>query len=522
MENIKFVSYHSYLRMSLVEIRLPKSLARALNLPANSPKRQQLKVLKKLLKKASYTEFGQTYQFDSILMNRHPGKKFQELVPTHDYSSIYKEWWHRTLKGVPDVCWPGKIKYFALSSGTSEAASKYIPITNDLMRGNRIVMIKHLLTLRSYEDLPVRSLGKGWLMLGGSTDLQKGPGYYAGDLSGITAKKAPFWFTPFYKPGKAIARQKDWNIKIDTIVEEAPNWDIGFIVGVPAWIQMCMEKIIERYKVNNIHDIWPNLGFFVHGGVAFEPYKKGFEKLLGKPMIYIETYLASEGFIAYQDRKNAKGMKLVTNEHIFFEFVPFDDKNFDSEGKMIRNPSALMIHEVEEGKDYAILLSTTAGAWRYLIGDTVRFVDKERCEIIITGRTKHFLSLVGEHLSVDNMNKAVQLVSEELNISIPEFTVAGVPHGSFFAHKWWVATDDKVNKEELGKRIDEKLKELNDDYAVERKSALKEVSAEVLSEDKFMEFMRLKGKIGGQHKFPRVVKGKMLDDWQKFVSTGNI
>jgi hypothetical protein len=283
-----------------------------------------------------------------------------------------------------------------------------------------------------------------------------------------------------------------------------------------------MEKIIERYKVNNIHDIWPNLGFFVHGGVAFEPYKKGFEKLLGKPLIYIETYLASEGFIAYQDRKNAKGMKLVTNEHIFFEFVPFDDKNFDSEGKMIRNPSALMIHEVEEGKDYAILLSTTAGAWRYLIGDTVRFVDKERCEIIITGRTKHFLSLVGEHLSVDNMNKAVQLVSEELNISIPEFTVAGVPHGSFFAHKWWVATDDKVNKEELGKRIDEKLKELNDDYAVERKSALKEVSAEVLSEDKFMEFMRLKGKIGGQHKFPRVVKGKMLDDWQKFVSTGNI
>jgi hypothetical protein len=202
--------------------------------------------------------------------------------------------------------------------------------------------------------------------------------------------------------------------------------------------------------------------------------------------------------------------------------VPFDDKNFDNDGKMIRNPQALMIHEVEEGRDYAILLSTSAGAWRYLIGDTVRFVDKERCEIIITGRTKHFLSLVGEHLSVDNMNKAVQLVSEELNISIPEFTVAGIPHGSFFAHKWWLATDDKVNKEDLGKRIDEKLKELNDDYAVERNSSLKEVYAEVLSEDKFMEFMRLKGKIGGQHKFPRVVKGKMLDDWQKFVNTGNI
>jgi len=359
-------------------------------------------------------------------------------------------------------------------------------------------------------------------MLGGSTQLQKGATYFAGDLSGIQAKNIPFWFQGMYKPGKKIARVKDWSQKLEEIVEKAPEWDIAFLVGVPAWVQLCMEKVIERYNLKNIHEIWPNLAFYVHGGVALEPYKRGFDKLLGKPITYVETYLASEGFLAYQNRQDALGMHLAINNNIFFEFVPFDDENFDSEGKMVDKPKALMIHEVEEGKDYAILLSTTAGAWRYLIGDTVRFVDKERCEIIITGRTKHFLSLVGEHLSVDNMNKAVQLVSEELNISIPEFTVAGVPHGSFFAHKWWVATDDKVNKEELGKRIDEKLKELNDDYAVERKSALKEVSAEVLSEDKFMEFMRLKGKIGGQHKFPRVVKGKMLDDWQKFVSTGNI
>jgi hypothetical protein len=274
--------------------------------------------------------------------------------------------------------------------------------------------------------------------------------------------------------------------------------------------------------LKNIHEIWPNLAVFCHGGVAFEPYKKGFEKLLARPLIYIETYLASEGFIAYQDRQDYKGMRLVTNEHIFFEFVPFDEKNFDADGNLHKNAETLLIHEVEEGRDYALLLSTTAGAWRYLIGDTIRFIDLERSEIIITGRTKHFLSLVGEHLSVDNMNRALQLASEEMNVVIPEFTVAGVPHDKFFAHHWYVASDDHIDSEELRKRIDEKLKELNDDYAVERKSALRDVWLDVLPESSFMEFMRLKGKIGGQHKFPRVLKGKILEDWQKFIATGSI
>jgi hypothetical protein len=188
----------------------------------------------------------------------------------------------------------------------------------------------------------------------------------------------------------------------------------------------------------------------------------------------------------------------------------------------VEAPQTFMIHEIEENKDYAILISTNAGAWRYAIGDTVRLVNKEQSEIIITGRTRHFLSLVGEHLSVDNMNKAIEMVSEELNISIPEFTVAGEPHGSFFAHHWFVATDDVVNNEDLRYRIDEKLKELNDDYAVERKHALKDVIVTVLSEDTFMEFMRSKGKIGGQHKFPRVLKGKMLDEWTNFLQTATI
>ena len=503
--------------MAIIDFKLPNSILKALRLPQNNPRSQQLKVLKKLLRKARFTEFGQQYLFDEILLSKHPGKKFQEIVPTFNYNKIYQEWWHKSLEGKPDICWPGKIRYYALSSGTSESTSKYIPITNDLLRGNRIVMIKQLLSLRTYENIPYNSISKGWLTLGGSTDLQKGTNYFAGDLSGITVKKAPFWFQAFYKPGKKIAKQKDWNKKLQEIVEKAPEWDIGFIIGVPAWIQMCIEMVIARYKLNNIQEIWPHLAFFVHGGVSFEPYKKGFEKLLGQPITYIETYLASEGFIAYQERQNATGMRLVTGQHIFMEFVTFDENNFTADGDMINNPEALMIHEVEEGKDYALLISTAAGTWRYLIGDTIKFVDKERCEIVITGRTKHFLSLVGEHLSVDNMNKAIQIVSKQLNISIPEFTVAGIPHGNFFAHHWYVACNDEVDPSILGKRIDEKLCELNDDYAVERKSALKDVKLEVLSEQQFMDFMKAKGKVGGQHKFPRVLKGDMLEDWLCFL-----
>jgi hypothetical protein len=505
--------------MALIDLKISKTIARALNFPVSSPKRQQLKVLRKLLQKARFTEFGQKYKFDEILLTRHAGKKFQQIVPTYNYNKIHKEWWWKTLDGKPDICWPGKIKFFALSSGTSECSSKYIPITKELIRSNNITSIRQLITLASYTKVPRSSVSRGWLMLGGSTQLQKGDTYFAGDLSGIQAMNIPFWFQGMYKPGKKIARVKDWSRKLEEIVEKAPEWDIAFLVGVPAWVQLCMEKVIERYNLKNIHEIWPNLAFYVHGGVALEPYKRGFDKLLGKPITYVETYLASEGFLAYQNRQDAQGMHLAINNNIFFEFVPFDDENFDSEGKMVDKPKALMIHEVEEGKDYAILISTNAGAWRYMIGDTIRFVDIDKSEIIITGRTQHFLSLVGEHLSVDNMNKAIQLVSEELDICIPEFTVAGVPYGSHYAHHWFIATDDKVNSEELRIRIDNKLKELNDDYEVERKHALKQVFVDVLSEQTFMNFMRTKGKVGGQHKFPRVLKGKMLEDWKKFLKT---
>ena len=506
---------------SILDIKIPRALASILQIPINDNRRQQLRVLKKLLKKARFTAFGQQYHFDQALLSKHPGKKFQELVPIHDYNKIYNEWWKQTLDGTPDVTWPGQIKYYALSSGTSEAASKYIPVTSDLLRSNMVNYLRQLISLVRYEEAIMRAMTKGFLMLGGATDLKKGKaGWYAGDLSGILAKRRPFWFQTFYKPGGRIAAISDWNQKLQEIVEQAPNWDIGYLVGVPAWCQMLMEMVIERYKLNHIHEIWPNLSFFVHGGVAFEPYKKGFEKLLGKPIVYVENYLSSEGFIGFKTREHATGMQLILNNNIFFEFIPFDESNFDADGNPYPEADAKMIHEVEEGKEYALLMSTNAGAWRYLIGDTIRFTDIERSEIVITGRIKHFLSLTGEHLSVDNMNKAIELVSDELNISIPEYTVVGFPYQSFFAHRWYVGTDDKVDAAVLRTKIDQHLRVLNDDYATERDSALKEVFLEVLPEQKFLDFMALKGKLGSQHKFPRVMKGKMLADWERFLQTG--
>ena len=506
----------------IIDIKIPRAISAALRLPVNDPKRQQLRVLKKLLKKSRFTEFGQKYRFDDILLGKNIARQFQENVPVHDYNKIYAEWWQKTLDGIPDVAWPGKIKYYALSSGTSESASKYIPVTKDMLRSNQVNYLRQMISLIGYEHLPRNAITKGFLMLGGATDLKKGKaGWYAGDLSGILAKNRPFWFQTFYKPGGRIARIQDWNEKLNEIVEKAPSWDIGYIVGVPAWCQMCMEMIVEHYKVKNIHEIWPNLGFFVHGGVAFEPYKKGFEKLLGKPIVYIENYLSSEGFIGYKDREHAKGMRLILDNNIFMEFVPFDEQNFDSEGKMVENPRSLLIHEVEEGKDYALLMSTNAGAWRYLIGDTLRFVDLKRSEVVITGRTKHFLSLVGEHLSVENMNNAVKLVSDEFNISIPEFTVVGFPYENLFAHKWYIACNDAIDPDKLIRRIDEHLCALNDDYATERTSALKKVFIEVLPESRFMKFMEQKGKLGSQHKFPRVLKGKVLEEWNQFLTANS-
>jgi hypothetical protein len=481
-----------------------------------TPEQHQKKVLKQLIAKAQFTLFGQTYKFSRILSSPQFVNKFRLTVPVHDYNSIFSKWWNKCLHDEEDVCWPGKVKYFALSSGTSNSSSKHIPVTSDMLKSIQRVSIRQIISLAKY-DLPQTHFEKGILMLGGSTHLHQKGSYFEGDLSGITTSNLPFWFQHFYKPGRKISKHSDWNAKLDEITEKAPEWDIGVVVGVPAWVQLLLEKIIARYNLKNIHEMWPNLSMYVHGGVSFEPYKKSFHTLLGKPLTYIETYLASEGFIAFQDEPGLKSMRLIINNGIFFEFIPFNQLNFNSDGEVLGKPKTFMVHEVEEGQDYAIMLSTNAGAWRYLIGDIVRFTNKEKCEIIIVGRTKHFLSLCGEHLSVDNMNKAIELVSEELNIRINEFTVSGIPYGSLFAHKWYIGTDDLIGASAIKESLDEKLKILNDDYRVERASALQDVIVEVVPHSMFLNWMKVHNKVGAQNKFPRVMKDVQFKEWENFV-----
>ncbi len=482
----------------------------------------QKKELSKLLISARDTAFGRAYNFHEVLEQfRSFGtydfyEAYKANVPVCDYDKMDENWWHRIREGEDDVCWPGNTKFFALSSGTSGASSKYIPVTKDMIKQIRKTGTRHVYTLSKY-DLPDKFFQSGMLMLGGSTALNFSGNFYFGDLSGITTGQLPLWVQGFSRPSPKIKKQKDWETKLQEIVDKAPKWNIGMLAGVPAWMTILLERIIDRYGVKHIHEIWPNLGAYVHGGVAFEPYKNSFDRLLGKPLHYIDTYLASEGFIAFQNAPDRRGMRVMLNGGIFHEFVPFNEDNFDADGQLKENPEALMIDQVEEGKEYALLISTVSGTWRYLIGDTVRFTDKFNSEIIITGRTKHFLSLCGEHLSVDNMNTAVELASNKLGIAVKEFTVAGKPDGNLFSHHWYVGTNDAVDPILLKTTIDDFLKELNDDYAVERKHALKNIHLDVLPEEAFYDWLKSEGKQGGQTKFPRVLKKEKLESWLSFL-----
>ena len=478
---------------------------------------QQVKQLKKLITKAKFTEFGTQFNFTELALQEDPIKNFQNTVPIYDYQSIFDAWWHRALKGEKDVCWPGKINYFALSSGTSESSSKHIPVTKDMIKSIQKGTMKQILSTRHF-DFAKEQYETEVLFVGGSTNLNFNGTYFSGDLSGITTGTQPRWFQNFTLPGPDIRSLSNWEKKLQEIVDNAKSWNVGFICGVPAWIQILFERIIKQYNVKTIHDVWPNLAIYVHGGVAIHPYKKSIDALCSKQLIYLDTYMASEGFLAYQERPNdQQAMKLMVDNKLFFEFIPFTEENFDADGNVKPHAVAKNITEVELNKDYAVLISNCAGAWRYLIGDTVKFTDLKRYEVIVTGRTKHFLSLCGEHLSVDNMNQAVKLVAADLNLKINEFSVVGIPHQGLFAHHWYLGTDKSIDESVLKESLDKHLKTLNDDYAVERTHALKEVIVTVLPNQAFIDFLASKNKLGGQSKFPRVLKGKTLNEWLAFL-----
>ena len=505
--------------MTLVANRLIKKgmrIVQQLDQPEFAPVLQQENVLQQLVRRASQTAFGRHYNFQDMLLSGNLVENFQQQVPIHDYDKIFDQWWSRALNGEPDVAWRGQVKYFALSSGTSGASSKYIPVTLDMTKSMRRAGFRMFTCLPKYR-VPASFYSKQWLMIGGSASLQDMGHCFAGDLSGINASKPPFWIKRFYKPGTRIAQISNWDERTEAIVKMARHWDVSVVTGIPSWVQLTLEHIVEHYKLNNIHELWPNLQVYVSGGTAFEPYRKSFEKLLGKPLIYQDSYLASEGFIAFQSRPGARGMRLLLNNNIFYEFVPFNEENFDEDGKPLPTARAVSVGEVEEGVDYAILLTTCAGAWRYLLGDTVRFTDKKRCEVIITGRTKHFLSICGEHLSVDNMNEALRLTGEATGVDTPEFTVCGIKSGSHFAHHWYVGCDVPLDPHKFAHLLDEKLKIVNDDYKAERSAMLRPPKVTLIPHDLFLNWQREQGKMNGQSKFPRVMKPEQFQHWEQFI-----
>jgi hypothetical protein len=295
------------------------------------------------------------------------------------------------------------------------------------------------------------------------------------------------------------------------------------VAGGPAWVKMLFERIIERYNLKNIHEIWPHLSVYTWGAVSLTPYKDQIDAMLGRPIYYFETYLASEGFIANQTKLSSAGMGLVFRNKMYFEFVPFNETNFDEAGDILPGAEALDIDEVEAGVGYAIVITTCAGAWRYLIGDVVEFTDVDACEIKITGRTKQYLSLCGEHLSVENMNRATQALGKAMGFPIPEFTVRGLKHEEGeMGHRWFVAYPAGVEKPDAEKAqqlLDEALVVLNDDYATERKHVLKRMELFWLPESDFLDFMDQRGKIGGQAKFPRVMPEAIYNEWLSFLGS---
>jgi hypothetical protein len=495
-------------------------LRKQFTLPVASPRTYQRHALRQLLERGQYPAFGKHYDFAGILSHEVDFvAAFRERVPVHTYNEMFAQWWHLQLEGKENITWPGKVKYFALSSGTSESASKHIPVTSDMIKSIKKMGFKQLYSMTAFK-VPAKAYEKGILMLGGTTTLFEKDDYYEGDMSGISAKNMPRWVSSLlYKPGQKISRTPNWEDRIKMIVSKAPQWDVGTVCGVPAWVQIVLERIIEFHKVKNIHEIWPNLTVYIHGGVSFEPYREHFKKLLGKPVHFIETYMASEGSFGFQARPGEPGIKLVLNNGIFFEFVPFNSDNFDEDGNPKPSPATRLIEEVDEQTEYAVMISTCAGAWRYIIGDVVRFTNAKEHELIIVGRTKQFLSLCGEHMSVDNMNKAIDLVQRKLDIKIREFTVAGFSYNGMFAHRWYIGVDENTgDAAAIRKVLDETLCEINDDYAVERTSALKEVFVEVLPNNVFFDYLKSQGKEGAMNKFPRVLKGKQLEAWENYLA----
>ncbi len=479
----------------------------------------QKNTLKQLLEKAKATEFGKHYNFEVILASDKMEDKFAETIPYFDYNKINDEWWHKIKDGEADVTWPGMLSYFALSSGTTGKSSKRIPVTDDMIEAIRKSGIKQVLSLKNF-DLPADFFEKEIMMLGSSTDLEKNDAFLEGEISGISASNIPFWFRGYYKPGEDIAQIDDWDERVLNIAKRAKEWDIGALSGIPSWIELMLQKVIEYHNLENIHDIWPNLQVYTSGGVAFGPYEKSFKALMGKEVTVIDTYLASEGYIATQVRPDTDAMQLNTEHGIYFEFVPFKPEYINEDGSLVQDAPSVNLSQVKLNQDYVLIISTVSGAWRYIIGDTIEFTDIERAEIKITGRTKFFLNTVGSQLSVNKMDDAMRVLEEQFSTKIPEYTICAkrADDGEFY-HFWYLGADNQdLNTEKVAETLDNTLKQANKNYKVARSKALNGVKVKLVSPEVFHEWNAKNKKKGGQVKMERVMKEEKFAEWENFVN----
>ncbi|MEY4594049.1 MAG: hypothetical protein RIQ47_459 [Bacteroidota bacterium] len=463
------------------------------------PEEVQQEWLKRLVDTAKYTEFGQQYDFKSIRNSQ----DFKARVPIHNYDSL-KPYIDRSLHGEQNILWPTEIKWFAKSSGTTAGKSKFIPVSVEAMEECHYKGGKDLLSI--YCNLKPDTqifTGKGLTMGGSHQANLSGSDSYIGDISAVLMQNLPFWAQMIRTPELSIALMDKWETKIERMVETTISENVTSISGVPTWTLVLAKKVLEVTGKKNLLEVWPNLELFIHGAVSFTPYRDQFKELLPSSSFnYLETYNASEGFFGIQDRLHSEDMLLMLDYGVYYEFMPMEEY-----GK--ENPKTVGLEEVVLNKNYALIISTNAGLWRYLIGDTIRFTEKSPYRFRITGRTRLFINAFGEEVIIENTDEAVRIACEKTGSQVKDYTVAPVyfSGGDNGAHEWLIEFERTPdNLEYFTEVMDNALKSLNSDYEAKRyrDMALRLPVVHAVPEDTFINWMRKKNKLGGQHKVPRL------------------
>ena len=462
------------------------------------PNEVQEELLMNLIRASENTLIGKKYDYASI----NSYTTFSERIPVSTYEEL-QPMIERTRIGEQNVFWETPIKWFAKSSGTTNAKSKYIPVSPEALEDCHYKGGKDLLCmyLNNNEDSEM-FLGKS-LRLGGSSQIYEDNNTYFGDLSAILIENLPIWAEYSSTPSNKTSLMCDWEIKIAAIINETKNENVTSFAGVPSWMLVLMNKVIEETGKGNLLEVWPNLEVYFHGGVSFEPYREQYKKILpNKDFKYYETYNASEGFFAIQDLNNSSDLLLMLDYGIFYEFIPMDTFGMP-------NQKTIRLAEVELFKNYAIVITTNSGLWRYLIGDTVRFTSLNPYRIRVTGRTKHHINVFGEELMVENADQAIAKACKITNSEVVDYTVAPIfmKDKEKGAHEWIIEFKKKPeNTTEFSKILDETLQSLNSDYEAKRHNnmTLNPLVLNIARSNLFYDWLKEKDKLGGQHKIPRL------------------